>query len=118
RMIGYGTAVVSRAVPVVANQWQHMAVRLTSSSVEVFWNGLLVGSASTGMSPSSVGSMRVWAGEGSTGTVARPFLGKGADLCFWNYLADADIAWLANPANNILQVPTGQHGFPLSRLVN
>lgn len=103
------------------NTWHHIAVRFTAASTTIFWDGAIVGTPSTfGLIPLSHASspIRIWAIEGTTGVVIRPFLGMGADLCLWpGNLTDSEIKWLATPGNNVLNLPVAS-GFPLSRLVN
>lgn len=119
RTVGYWTANVSRSVSWQPHVWQHLAVRFTPSTTTFFWNGSQLGSvANTSISVGEDAPFRLWAGEFAAGTAGVPFIGKGADLCFWPVvLTDAEIKWLANPNNNVL-LPSGSRGFPMSRLVN
>lgn len=125
----FGSAARETSLPsgLQPNEWHHVAVRCVASPIEIslFWDGVLKQSwtsGSIGLNPAlgTSAPMHLWSVDSGTTVITpgTPFSGQGADLCFWNYLADADIAWLANPANNVAHVPTGNRGFPLSRLVN
>lgn len=120
RFIGYSTGTTVRSIAYDGDSWHHVAARCTATTTTIFWNGLQVGAVSGfGLVALSSETMRIGAGSGSGDTVTSPFVGKIADMIFWpGNLADDDIAWLANPANNPVQVPAVNRGFPMSRLVN
>lgn len=117
--IPFGNASREASLPsgLQPNEWHHVAVRCVASPIEIsfFWDGVLrqsYTSGNIGLIPAlgTASPMHLWNVDTGTTVITpgAPFSGQGADLCFWNYLANDDIAWLANPANNVVQLPSGQ----------
>ena len=120
QVVKYGTA--DQQTPdnsLMPNVWNHIAFTISATNPLLWINGVTRGPTITeSVIFTGVASLGIWGVQNfwdASGAVGSSIIGSGADLCVWpKVLSSDEIAWLANPANNIIQLPSSEQPRILS----